>query len=161
MNKGLTLLTNMYTNLDITDMETCYKAFKADILKDININSNRFDFEPEITAKIVKKGAKIMNFITFGKAIDKKAAKEIADVKVTDMVFGAFCSILDGSLVKHEEGSAYYTVFTQALALPLKIVKKLRIKNGGLIRTLTHIKDAAHEIMTGGPLDNNNWFCEF
>jgi hypothetical protein len=109
----------------------------------------------------VKKAARIMNFITFGKAIDKKAAKEIADVKVTDMVFGAFCSILDGSLVKHEEGSAYYTVFTQALALPLKIVKKLRIKNGGLIRTLTHIKDAAPELMTGGPLDNNNWFCEF
>lgn len=109
----------------------------------------------------VKKAARIMNFITFGKAIDKKAAKEIADVKVTDMVFSAFCSNLDGSLVKHEESSAYYTVFTQALALPLKIVKKLRIKNGGLIRTLTHIKDAAHEIMTGGPLDNNNWFCEF
>ena len=102
-----------------------------------------------------------MNFITFGKAIDKKAAKEIADVKVTDMVFGAFSSILDGSLIKHEEGSAYYTVFTQALALPLRIVKKLRIKNGGLIRTLTHIKDAAPELMTGGPLDNNNWFCEF
>ena len=109
----------------------------------------------------VKKAARIMNFITFGKAIDKKAAKEIADVKVTDMVFGAFCSILDGSIIKHEEGSAYYTVFTQALALPLKIVKKLHIKNAGLIRTLTHIKNAAPELMTGGPLDNLNRFCEF
>ena len=77
------------------------------------------------------------------------------------MVFGAFCSILDGSIIKHKEGSAYYTVFTQALALPLKIVKKLHIKNGGLIRTLTHIKNAAPELMTGGPLDNLNWFCEF
>ena len=54
MNKGLTLLTNMYTNLDITDMETCYKAFRAEIIKNINIKSNRFDFEPEVTAKILK-----------------------------------------------------------------------------------------------------------
>ena len=109
----------------------------------------------------VKKAARILNFISFGKAVDKKAAKEIADVKVTEMVFGAFRSILDGSLEKHEEGSAYYTVFTQALAFPLRLIKKLHIKNGGLIRTLTHIKNAAPELMTGGPLDNNNWFCEF
>lgn len=109
----------------------------------------------------VKKAARFMNFISFGKAIDKKAAKEIGDVKVTDMIFGAFHSILDGSLTKYDEGSAYYTVFTQALAFPLRLIKKLHIKNGGLIRTLTHIKNAAPEIMTGGPLDNNNWFCEF
>ena len=102
-----------------------------------------------------------MNFITFGKAIDKKAAKEIKDIKVKNMIFGAFHSILDGSLVRYEEGSAYYTVFTQALALPIKIVKKLRIKNGGLIRTLTHIKNAAPELMTGGPLDNNNYYIKF
>ena len=109
----------------------------------------------------VKKAARIMNFITFGKAIDKKAAKEIKDIKVKNMIFGAFHSILDGSLVKYEEGSAYYTVFTQALALPIKIAKKLRIKNGGLIRTLTHIKNAAPELMTGGPLDNNNYYIKF
>ncbi len=109
----------------------------------------------------VKKAARIMNFISFGKAIDKKAANEIANVRVADMIFAAFHSILDGSLIKHEEGSAYYVVFTQALAFPLRLIKKLRIKNGGLIRTLTHIKNAAPELMTGGPLDNNNWFCEF
>ena len=109
----------------------------------------------------VKKAARIMNFISFGKAIDKKAAKEIGAIKVTDMIFSAFHSILDGSLIKHEEGSAYYIVFTQALEFPLKLIKKLRIKNSGLIRTLTHIKNAAPELMTGGPLDNNNWFCEF
>lgn len=109
----------------------------------------------------IKKAARILNFISFGKAIDKKAAKEIADVKVTEMVFGAFRSILDGSLEKHPEGTAYYTVFTQALAFPLRLIKKLHIKNSGLIRTLTHIKNAAPELMTGGPLDNLNWFCEF
>lgn len=109
----------------------------------------------------IKKAARIMNFISFGKAIDKKTAKEIGDLKVKDVIFSTFHSILDGSLVKHEEGSAYYIVFTQALAFPLRLVKKLRIKNGGLIRTLTHLKNAAHELMTGGPLDNNNYFIEF
>ena len=109
----------------------------------------------------IKKAARIMNFISFGKAIDKKAAKEIGDLKVKDVIFSTFHSILDGSLVKHEEGSAYYIVFTQALAFPLRLVKKLHIKNSGLIRTITHLKNAAHELMTGGPLDNNNYFIEF
>lgn len=109
----------------------------------------------------VKKAARIMNFISFGKAIDMNAAMQIGDLKVKDVIFSTFHSILDGSLVKHEEGSPYYIVFTQALAFPLRLIKKLRVKNGGLIRTLTHLKDAAPELMTGGPLDNNNYYIEF
>ena len=58
-NKVLTLLSNMFTNLNLTDMETGYKAFKCDILKTIPIRSNRFGFEPEITAKISKRGCRI------------------------------------------------------------------------------------------------------
>ncbi|OHB90679.1 MAG: glycosyl transferase [Planctomycetes bacterium RIFCSPHIGHO2_02_FULL_40_12] len=54
-NKILTTLSNMLTNLTLTDMETCYKVFKADIIKNINIRSNRFGFEPEITAKLAKR----------------------------------------------------------------------------------------------------------
>ena len=54
-NKILTTLSNMMTNLNLTDMETCYKVFKANIIKNINIKSNRFGFEPEITAKLAKK----------------------------------------------------------------------------------------------------------
>lgn len=56
MNKSLTLLTNMYTNLDITDMETCYKLFKADVIKQIvpNLKENRFGFEPEVTIYVAK-----------------------------------------------------------------------------------------------------------
>lgn len=53
-NKFLTFLSNMFTNLNLTDMETCYKAFKAEIIKPIKIEENRFGFEPEITAKISK-----------------------------------------------------------------------------------------------------------
>ncbi len=58
-NKFLTLMTNILYNTTLTDMETCYKAFKAEFLKDVVIRSNRFDFEPEITAKVLKRGAKL------------------------------------------------------------------------------------------------------
>lgn len=51
-NKFLTFLSNMMTDLNLTDMETCYKLFKAEIIKKIKIHENRFGFEPEITAKI-------------------------------------------------------------------------------------------------------------
>lgn len=51
-NRFLTFLSNMFTNLNLTDMETCYKLFKSDIIKGINLKENRFGFEPEITAKI-------------------------------------------------------------------------------------------------------------
>lgn len=55
-NKFLTFLTNLLYDTTLTDMETCYKAFRADVIKSIDIKSNRFDFEPEITAKVLKKG---------------------------------------------------------------------------------------------------------
>jgi glycosyltransferase involved in cell wall biosynthesis len=53
-NGFLTLLSNMFTNLNLTDMETCYKVFRREIIQSINIEENRFGFEPEITAKIAK-----------------------------------------------------------------------------------------------------------
>lgn len=53
-NKFLTLLSNMLTNLNLSDMETCYKAFRASLLKDITIKSDRFGFEPEVTAKFAR-----------------------------------------------------------------------------------------------------------
>ncbi|MFN4261878.1 MAG: glycosyltransferase family 2 protein [Gemmataceae bacterium] len=54
-NKALTILSNMITNLNLTDMETCYKVFRREVLQGIELQSNRFGFEPEITAKIAKK----------------------------------------------------------------------------------------------------------
>ncbi|MBC7694175.1 MAG: glycosyltransferase family 2 protein [Burkholderiales bacterium] len=51
-NKLLTTLSNMFTNLNLTDMETCYKLFRADIIKSIWLTENRFGFEPEVTAKL-------------------------------------------------------------------------------------------------------------
>lgn len=58
-NKFLTLLTNLIYGTKITDMETCYKAMKREFVQDIEIKSRKFDLEPEITAKLAKKGAKI------------------------------------------------------------------------------------------------------
>jgi glycosyltransferase involved in cell wall biosynthesis len=54
-NKILTTLSNMFTNLNLTDMETCYKVFRREVLADITVKSNRFGFEPEITAKVARK----------------------------------------------------------------------------------------------------------
>ena len=58
-NGFLTLLSNMFTNLNLTDMETCYKVFRREIIQSIRIEENRFGFEPEITAKIAKLNCRI------------------------------------------------------------------------------------------------------
>jgi glycosyltransferase involved in cell wall biosynthesis len=54
-NKGLTLLSNWFTNLNLTDMETCYKVFRREIIQGMTLRSDRFGFEPEVTAKIARK----------------------------------------------------------------------------------------------------------
>jgi glycosyltransferase involved in cell wall biosynthesis len=58
-NHFLTLMSNMFTNLNLTDMETCYKAVRREIIQSIPIQENRFGFEPEITSKLSKKGIRI------------------------------------------------------------------------------------------------------
>jgi glycosyltransferase involved in cell wall biosynthesis len=59
INKFLTLVSNMFCNLNVTDMETCYKVFRTDLLKSIPVRSNRFGFEPEITMKSAKRKLRI------------------------------------------------------------------------------------------------------
>ncbi len=58
-NRFLTLFSNMLTNLNLTDMETCYKVFRSDLIRGIRLEQNRFGFEPEITAKIARTGCRI------------------------------------------------------------------------------------------------------
>ena len=58
-NRFLTLLSNMLTNLNLTDMETCYKMFRREVIQSIEIKEERFGFEPEITAKIARNGCRI------------------------------------------------------------------------------------------------------
>jgi glycosyltransferase involved in cell wall biosynthesis len=58
-NWALTTLSNMFTNINLTDMETCYKAFRREVIQSITIEESRFGFEPEITAKVAKMGCRI------------------------------------------------------------------------------------------------------
>ncbi len=58
-NGFLTLVSNMFTNLNLTDMETCYKVFRREIIQSLRIEEDRFGFEPEITAKIAKLGCRV------------------------------------------------------------------------------------------------------
>ncbi|MDA8412165.1 MAG: glycosyltransferase family 2 protein [Desulfobacteraceae bacterium] len=58
-NRFLTLMSNMFTNLNLTDMETCFKVFRSDIIKGIKLEQDRFGFEPEITAKVARAGCRI------------------------------------------------------------------------------------------------------
>lgn len=58
-NKSLTLITNLLYDSILSDMETCYKAFRADVIRNIPLRARRFDFEPEVTAKVLKRGYRI------------------------------------------------------------------------------------------------------
>lgn len=58
-NRFLTLLSNMFTNLNVTDMETCYKAFRREIIQSVAISEDRFGFEPEIVAKVARMNLRI------------------------------------------------------------------------------------------------------
>ncbi len=58
-NKFLTLLSNMLTNLNLSDMETCYKAFRSSVIKNLRIEAHRFGMEPELTAKVAKMGCRV------------------------------------------------------------------------------------------------------
>jgi glycosyltransferase involved in cell wall biosynthesis len=72
-NKILTLLSNMFTNLNLSDMETCYKVFKKDLMKKINLKEKGFGFDPEITAKLAKQKPKIyeVGISYFGRTYDE------------------------------------------------------------------------------------------
>lgn len=77
-NKILSLVTTMFYQRYITDMETCYKVFRKEVLKNIKIESNRFDFEPEITAKLLKNKIDIVEIPISYKARHHKEGKKIS-----------------------------------------------------------------------------------
>ena len=76
-NRFLTLLSNALTNINLTDMETCYKAFKSSILSEVKFKSQRFGFEPEFTAKMAKKGYRIYETSISYSGRDYKEGKKI------------------------------------------------------------------------------------
>jgi len=76
-NRFLTTLSNMFTNLNLSDMETCYKVFRADLLPRLTFSSNRFGFEPEFTAKVAKLGCRIYEVPVSYHGRDYEAGKKI------------------------------------------------------------------------------------
>ena len=89
-NKLLTLMSNIFTDLCLTDMETCYKAFRSKIIKQINIRENRFGFEPEITAKIAKMNTRVYEV---GISYHGRTYKEGKKIGWKDGVRAIYCII--------------------------------------------------------------------
>jgi glycosyltransferase involved in cell wall biosynthesis len=89
-NQFLTFISNLFTNLDLTDMETCYKVFKSDVIKSIKIQENRFGFEPEITAKISKMDLRIYEV---GISYSGRTYKEGKKIGWKDGVRAIYCII--------------------------------------------------------------------
>lgn len=89
-NKVLTGLSNLFTGLKVTDMETCYKAFKGDLIRSIKIKENRFGFEPEITAKISKKKVKLIEVPIHYYPRTKEEGKKI---KIRDGFRALYCIV--------------------------------------------------------------------
>jgi len=77
VNRFLTALSNLLTGLSLSDMETCYKVFKKEVLQDITIRSERFGFEPEITAKVAKRGYRIVEIPISYRGRNRSEGKKI------------------------------------------------------------------------------------
>lgn len=88
-NRFLTTLSNIFTGLNLSDMETCYKAFRTDLLKQINLKENRFGFEPEITAKLSR--IKEIRFIEVGISYFGRTYSEGKKIKFRDAVRTLYC----------------------------------------------------------------------
>ncbi|HXL73201.1 MAG TPA: glycosyltransferase family 2 protein [bacterium] len=89
-NKLLTFVTNILYDTILTDMETCYKAFKGDLIRSLRLRSNRFDFEPEVTAKVLKRGSKLFEVpITY----DGRGFEEGKKITWRDGVVALVCLI--------------------------------------------------------------------
>ena len=87
-NKFLTLLSNMMTDLNLTDMETCYKVFRRELIQSIPLEEDRFGFEPEVTAKLARSGARIYEV---GISYHGRTYEEGKKIGVRDGVWALWC----------------------------------------------------------------------
>jgi glycosyltransferase involved in cell wall biosynthesis len=92
-NRGLTLLSNMVTNLNLTDMETCYKVFRAEVLRGFEVQENRFGFEPEVTAKVARLRCRIYEV---GISYDGRSYAEGKKIGIRDAVWAVVCLLRYG-----------------------------------------------------------------
>jgi len=94
-NGALTLLSNMITNLNMTDMETCYKVFRTDVVRRLCLEEDRFGFEPEITAKVARLGCRIYEV---GISYDGRSYEEGKKIGLKDAFRALYCLIKYGIL---------------------------------------------------------------
>jgi glycosyltransferase involved in cell wall biosynthesis len=94
-NAILTLLSNAITNLNLTDMETCYKVFRADVLRRLEVEEDRFGFEPEITAKVARLGVRIYEV---GISYDGRSYEEGKKIGLKDALRALWCIVKYGVL---------------------------------------------------------------
>jgi glycosyltransferase involved in cell wall biosynthesis len=92
-NKMLTMLSNMFTNLNLTDMETCYKVFRREVLDGITLRSNRFGFEPEITAKIARRRNPSWRVYEIPISYSGRTYEEGKKIGLKDAVSAFFCIV--------------------------------------------------------------------
>jgi glycosyltransferase involved in cell wall biosynthesis len=92
-NKMLTLLSNWFTNLNLTDMETCYKVFRREVLQGIKLKSNRFGFEPEITAKIARRRKNPWRIYEIPISYSGRTYEEGKKIGLKDAVNAFFCIV--------------------------------------------------------------------
>ena len=92
-NKMLTMLSNFFTNLNLTDMETCYKVFRREVLAGIELKSNRFGFEPEVTAKIAKKRNPSWRIYEVPISYSGRTYEEGKKIGLKDAIQAFFCII--------------------------------------------------------------------
>ncbi|MDD2387899.1 MAG: glycosyltransferase family 2 protein, partial [Bacteroidales bacterium] len=88
-NRCLTTLSNIFTGLNLSDMETCYKAFKSELLEHINLKENRFGIEPEITAKLSR--IKGVRFVEVGISYFGRTYSEGKKIKFRDAIRTLYC----------------------------------------------------------------------
>ena len=96
MNKTLTFISNMMTNLDISDMETCYKLFRREVIQSIDLKEDRFGFEPEVVAKIAQKHCRVWEVAIWSRTL----IAEFTDQSVGEVV----AEVGDGYIVKCRDG---------------------------------------------------------
>jgi glycosyltransferase involved in cell wall biosynthesis len=89
-NKFLTALSNLMTGLDLTDMETCYKMFRAELLLDLRLTSDRFNIEPELTAAFARTGARIFEVPIHYAGRSKNAGKKIGFFDGIEAIYSIF-----------------------------------------------------------------------
>ena len=87
-NAVLTQASNLFSGLNLTDMETCYKAFTREVLQDVELQQNRFGIEPEITAKLARRGYK---FVEVPISYESRGYDEGKKIGIKDLINAIYC----------------------------------------------------------------------